>query len=122
MRFFDYYFFFFSGYQSDEVLTDMAVSMHTEKSLNAAVIIPSLTCVHTLLTPRVQLGLCTTGLTDWVSYSGSYWWSLFTAGLTYGVFFTVGLTDWVSWIFLPQVLNLNFRSHVINSSRTIGSL
>ena len=90
MRFFDYYFFFFSGYQSDEVLTDMAVSMHTEKSLNAAVIIPSLTCVHTLLTPRVQLGLCTTGLTDWVSlqwvllveslYSGSYLRSFFYSG------------------------------------------
>ena len=121
--FFGFYFFFFSAYHSDEALTDMGVSMHTEvKSLNAAVIIQSLTSVHTLLTPRVQLGLCTTGLTDWVSlqwvllveslYSGSYLWS----------FFTVGLTDWFSWIFLPQVLNLNFRSHVTNSSHTIGSL
>ena len=118
-----YFFFFFPAYHSDEAMTDLGVSMHTEvKSLNVAVIIQSLTFVHTLLTPRVQLGLCTTGLTDWVSlqwvllveylYSGSYLWSLFT----------VGLTDWFFWIFLTPVLNLNFRSHVINSSRTTGSL
>ena len=101
-----FFFFFIPAFHSDEAMTNLGVSMQTEvRSLNVAIIIQCLTFVHTLLTPRVQLGLSVPPvLLTGSLYSGSYWFRSLYSGSYWLGLFTVVLTDSLQWVLLMEFL------------------